>query len=578
MDLAIFVSICILALAYLQIQSLRTSASSEFTLENEKISELAIKTMSSLVQSSGSDLKVTTLQPIAIKAEQSCIAQDLRSIMANLDKAIAAVADAERLNDASQLSENPFIIYTEKRLQDIESYLSAASDTISENLDEIVLEAALEAGIACEAIGILSSVFSGYGDLSCGGIAASIIGELAGGLMDSRQSVSSLQMSIAANINGMAGSVDIKAELHELRCSLEKLKDIAGSALSYLQLGVDTKVSFLELVPVEADFKSFTIGRLVSDAASVGSALATTDESRFVASSALLLFLRGSELSFAFLDTSFLGNAPLIESNTSNREEYAILMPSAPLVSSSNTSASAPYYGMEFQSDAYVTGAGSLAVRLSFSGDELGGIKQKTAYFEKLDYIWNSSAYPGNTHSRTYNGSFVKGRVEESYITMSESLGDSQNVLGPGINETGSVRERTILRPMSAKAYLVVGNDTWGEQEYLFDVMHYCIDMNSSYSIDTGADCKGEESDFIPIALGFLFAGRADMIELIGELIQGRLDELLEGYNYKFELRDCCETLFGINLDAEPEGREGRARYYFTGDSWKGTMDLVVWR
>jgi len=52
----------------------------------------------------------------------------------------------------------------------------------------------------------------------------------------------------------------------------------------------------------------------------------------------------------------------------------------------------------------------------------------------------------------------------------------------------------------------------------------------------------------------------------------------LAGYEYKFEVRDCCKPILEINADSEPVGREGAAKYYFMADGSRGEMKLIVWR
>jgi len=81
LDLAVFISICILALSYLFIQSIQTSASAEFIQENENVNEVAIRALSELADSSGGDLEIKTVQPIALKNVSSCLSNDIQRIM-----------------------------------------------------------------------------------------------------------------------------------------------------------------------------------------------------------------------------------------------------------------------------------------------------------------------------------------------------------------------------------------------------------------------------------------------------------------------------------------------------------------
>jgi hypothetical protein len=131
---------------------------------------------------------------------------------------------------------------------------------------------------------------------------------------------------------------------------------------------------------------------------------------------------------------------------------------------------------------------------------------------------------------------------------------------------------------MTAETYLQYENDTYPNQTYSFDVRHYCIDTNRSYTINTSVDCENSDNEFVPVVLGFFHSSRLDMQAELSEIIEERLDELLKNYNYKFEVWDCCDKIIDINADAQPEGREGKAKYYFDGDGYKGVMNLTVWR
>jgi hypothetical protein len=264
-----------------------------------------------------------------------------------------------------------------------------------------------------------------------------------------------------------------------------------------------------------------------------------------------------------------------------DRYETIRLIPKEPLTSITNSSANGPYHEFVFTPQAYVTPAGNLALRLVVSGEGIGGARQKTEYFESFDYIVNSSAYPSSPHYRTYNGSFVKGKAMESPVSMTSREWTEETESTAEVDRTMRVKEQKILRPIDTNLSFVYGNLTWPEEVYKFDIEHSCVTTESNYTINTSTtDCSQyNESDAEKsILLGILATGRGSLVQTAKKAVENRLEELLEGYHYKFGVKDCCSILFEINPDSEPVGREGTAKYYFETDGERAEMRLTVWR
>jgi hypothetical protein len=133
---------------------------------------------------------------------------------------------------------------------------------------------------------------------------------------------------------------------------------------------------------------------------------------------------------------------------------------------------------------------------------------------------------------------------------------------------------------MSANTYLHYENATFPEESYGFEIDHQMTTAFFDYMINTTPrNFEYNESEALKsIVLGTLISDRTGLATKLRETIENRLDELLDGYGYKFELSDCCGPLIEINAGEEPEGRIGIAKYYILGDSSRAEMKLTVWR
>jgi len=584
LDLALFVSLCVLSLSYLFIESAKASSSESFIMENENINEVAVRAMDSLARSAGGELKIKTVQPIALKEVDSCLSNDIRTIMGHTDDAIGSLDEAEKQlknNGFFDIKNNPYLLYVKARISDIESYLANIGDLVSTVITEQFEKAIAAAESVCSVIDYLSSLLPGYDDMSagCSGLLKStFLGDLESAVSEAAGLVSDFQNEFERQLEELDSLVteQLVALIHEIRCALSAVKDSASSLLTYVETGLNTQVSIMELLPVEAEVKGMTIEKMLSDSVKAGSRFAFADEARSTASIAGLMALRGHNITSSFLDTDLI-DSHFQADDVKSQTDDIILRPAAPLSRIDNRSAEGPYQEMVFGAQAYLTPGGNLALRLQFSSDAIGGPKHKTEYFEGLDYLLNSSAYAGNTHHRTYNGSIVKGVVEEDRITKTVRTWNETTTEGDMPSST-KYTEYKVVRPMAATVHLEYGNGTWGEEDYTFDIEHFRVCGESDYD-DNGSECNESDADAMKsVVLGTISSGRGSLGGALEDAIKERLDELLEGYEYRFEAWDCCRPIIGINPGKEPEGRPGEAKRYFIAGSSRGEMRLIVWR
>lgn len=583
LDLAIFVAICILALSFLFIQSARSTGSTGFIEENENINEVAIRAVSALAQSSAG-VEIKTLQTVALKNISSCLSDDIRTIMGYADRVLEKLEEMEKKaesGDIYDISEDPFVIYLSARIDDISFYISKSLGIVNAAA-KLFSDADSELATVCSAIDSLSQLFPGYDDLdiSCGGLASSFLDNISESLSEAGEEALNLK-SLVDGMESVADSIEqgLAEEIRQIRCNITKARDAASQFLGYLETGIDPDISFMELLPVDANVQRMTVEKLLSDAITAKGGFVFADESRSITGSAALLFTRGRDLGDHMPELDRQSQ----ETSDTLAESYEgiTLLPKDPLEELTNYSARGPYYEFTFAPQAYLTQAGSLGVRLAVSGGLIGGTKQKTEYFQDLRYILNSSVYPASAHHRTYNGSFVKGLVTENPVSItSKDWSDAEQITAEITSET-RFEEQRVLRPMEADLSLFYENLTWPQAKYSFDIEHFLVSKESDYTINTSPrDCSRYNASDAEksILLGILSAGRSDLMGAAQEAVAKRLDELLEGYHYKFEVRDCCDMVLSINQDAEPVGREGVAKRYFDAGGSRAEMTLTVWR
>jgi hypothetical protein len=587
LDLAVFVAICILSLSYLFIQSIATSADMGFIQENENINEVAVRALNALAQSSGGDLEIVTVQPIALKPVNAPFSEDIRTIMRYADACIRILDDLEKdLRNGKAISldsDNPYFIYLKSRISAVSDYLTQSQDLMDGLVSDFFSDAEKAIDVPCDAIRKLSDMLPGYDsvDAGCGSLDDGFLGDLVGGLSDAAGAINDFEGDLSTRLKELesAGRGLLADSIHALRCAISAAKDAANSLLNYLETGLNTEVSFLELFPVRAKVRGMTIERLLADAVKVGNSFAFTDDMRAAAAAAGLLLVRDKNINNSF-DFSIPDGGMVSTDGVKNVTEDLAMRPKPPLSGVTNTTSEGPYGKFLFGSGAYVTNSGYLGIRLSFLGDEVGGLKQKSEYFEGMDYVLNSSGYTTREHRRTYNGSFVKGVVSESRITQTARSWTETARPTPEINATSTVTEYRLVRPMRAQARLEYGNLSWPDETYDFDIEQYRVVRDSIYLINLSQkDFDYNKSDALKsIALGILLSGRGGLYGLLESAIKERLDELLGGYSYKFEAWDCCRRIIAINMGAEPAGRRGLSRRYFNGGGQRGYMALTVWR
>jgi len=585
LDLAVFVAICILALSFLFIQSARSAGSTGFVEENENINEVAIKAVRALAQSS-CQVEIKTLQTAALREVKSCFSDDIRKIMSYSDRILDILAEMEKKvqkEGVYDIIDDPSVIYLSARIDDILSYVSD-SQGLLKAADKLLSNADSELGTVCDVIEGLSQLFPGYNDLeiSCGGMISDLLQNISKSFSDTGKSILDLKSAITDSLGSIEGNLrdELADAIREIRCSVTKSKELSNQFLGYLETGIDTRVSFMELLPVEANVDRMTVEKLLSDAITARNNFVFAEDIRSVAGASALMFIRDKDLGENLPEIG-LRNSKETANSLIGRYEMVRLIPKEPLTSVTNSSAKGPYHEFVFTPQAYVTPTGNLALRLVVSGGGIGGAKQKTEYFQSFGYIVNSSAYPSSPHYRTYNGSFVKGKAMESPVSMTSREWTEDANPTADIDGTMRVKEQKILRPMETNLNFIYGNLTWPEEAYEFDIEHSCVTTESNYTINTSTtDCgQYNESDAEKsILLGILTAGRGDLVQTAKKAVEDRLGELVRGYHYKFEVRDCCSTLFEINPDLEPAGREGTVKYYFEADGERAEMRLTVWR
>lgn len=258
LDLAIFVSICILALSFLFIQSIRSSAAVGFIEENENINEVAVKAIDSLAQSAVEGLELKVIQPVAMEPVDSCLSEEVRLIMGYADQALAALNDIEDTLRTGELPEgNPAVKYFTERMEDLSAYVLSIVD-LSEIVENVISSAIREGNIVCDALESLSGLLPGYEDLSCGSLVSDFLDGFFDNVTDSVDFTSLLE-DLMDNLDFDEVSEEVIDAIHELRCALEGIRNTANTFITYLEVGASLETSFMEMWPVEADIKFMTI-------------------------------------------------------------------------------------------------------------------------------------------------------------------------------------------------------------------------------------------------------------------------------------------------------------------------------
>jgi len=589
LDLALFASICILALAFLSIQSAKSAGSTGFIEENENMNEVAVRMLSALAQSRG-ELEIRTLQTAALKRVDSCLSDDIQTVMSYADKVIDTLSDIEKKaasGDAYDVQKDPFVTYLTSRLDAIDTYILNMSTLVKQAIAELE-ETSPELKTVCAALEAISGLMPGYDDvhMSCSdNPVTDFLDDMSNNILSAADLSSIFEEQLLEQLDSaISGTGEADPELAQtvrrIRCYLEGIKESANSLLSYLESGIDPGVSFLELLPVNANLEGMTLEKILSDAITIKGNFVYGDETASVAGSAALILLRGRNLGEVLPEVDSSDSQEDVE-GIEERREHVILIPREPLVSKTNTSAEGPYQEFFFSPETYLTSSGLLAVRLSIYGIGLGGVKHNTEYFEMSARILNYSAYSNSQHYRTYNGSFIDGKGIEDRVTITTREWAQEELTSPEISSTVQYREDKILRPMEAQLALIFENLTYPQGIYNFDIEHYCITRYANHTVNTsGRNCsRYNESDAEKaILLGVITAQRGGLMDSARAAVESRLEELLWGYSYKFELRDCCGMVFEINPELEPVGREGVAKRYFEADGKRAEMKLTVWR
>jgi hypothetical protein len=531
LDVTMFICISVIALSYLGLESVKTSSSTIFVEESENLNERAIQALDALVQSSGEWVQIYTIQPQSMVPMEGELVDSIKQIMRYTEEAIRVVDEMEH--------------FSYDGTDELSGYLNSLGSLVGE-LEELIDSGGMSPETGCDAMAQLNKFFPFYSSdlrICHNSIGTRSLNTLLGEMSEVQQELE----------RGLEGSIE------EMGCMLAKMRDLASEFLSYLEVGINRDSSFFDLFPVKASVDGLTLEEVTSHSLIVKSNLASTGDVRFLATAAGLLALRGEEMSIDLPGILQLGNISL--GPVYVEDERVRLEPRPPLYSVDNNTAQAPYHELQFAVETYLTPSRYLAVSLNVWGPGIGGVKHKTEYFQKIDYILDGPGY-GGSHYRTYNGSFVYGRVVEGEV---------------GVSMSGNIT--TLTRPMTAYVNFRYENETWDGAEYGFEVMHTRTTEKMNLTI-TREESDGEY-DAVAVLLGILFTGRDDLMEKAKLEIRHRLDGILgdEGYKYKFTAYDCCDEGIEINGESKPSGRMGVAKSYFyiSGEN-RGEMTLTVWR
>jgi hypothetical protein len=298
LDFAIFISVCIIALSYLYIESIETDDHEIELAEREKINELATRTLSSLAHSHVDGLEIRTIQPVAIRKTESCFSEDIRQVMDYADKSLKSLDSMEEaLRTEGKTTLDPKLAFFVNKIDDLRSNIHK-SDGVLDKISEEVSDSSEVVQTLCDSLNSLQSLFSGYGNMDCKSLLFDTILSPIRDLIDeSASALSGIEAELENILDSSDSLTSASADaIAELRCKLRETKDIADSILSYIETGVDTNVSLLELWPVETDQKSLTVSKLLSDTIKSGPDFATSDDGRAMTASAALLFLRNKDI------------------------------------------------------------------------------------------------------------------------------------------------------------------------------------------------------------------------------------------------------------------------------------------
>lgn len=530
LDVAMFISISVIALSYLGLESVKTSSSAIFVEESENVNERAIRALDAMVQSSGELVGIYTIQPQSMVPMEGELVDSIRLIMQYTEEAMMVVDEMER--------------FSYDKTDELSGYLDGLGSLVGE-LEGLIDGGGMSPKAGCEVIEQLNKFFPFYS-----GSLRTCYDSIGTRSLDSLlEEMSEVQRELEGWIGGA---------LEEMKCKLAMMRDLANEFLSYLEVGVCRDSSFFDLFPVKASLEGLTLEEVTSHSLIVRSNLASSGDIRALATAAGLFALRDEEVDVDLPEVPQLDD--MVLGPVYAEEERVGLEPRPPLYPIDNNSAQAPYHELQFAVEAYLTPSRYLAVSLNVWGPGIGGVKHKTEYFQRMDYILDGPY--GDSHYRTYNGSFVYGRVVEGKVE------DSAN---------GNIT--TLLRPMTAYVSFRYENETWDEVEYGFDVIHTRARERVNLTI-AGGGSEGEY-DAVAVMLGILFTERDDLMEKARLGIEHRLDEILgdEGYKYKFTAYDCCGRGIEINEELMPAEGAGVAKLYFYisgGD--RGEMTLSIWR
>lgn len=592
LDTTIFVGILILALTYLYIENVRTSADLSFIQESEDLNERAIRTLEVLTQSSVGELEIKSIQPNSMQPSRNLISNNLKQIMTYMDLGVAILnqmeEDVKRGRKDIALSESNVraLAHIKTRIGELEDYLEL-SDNLLSDVEGVLGSSNSVKESVCQVVSELGKMFTTYGDSwDCeNSLELGFLEDLSNAILNAtlilEKEKSDLEDGLE-ELDGLGDLVDDELQkfVHDLRCELESIRQLADTYLNYFEIGLNVRASLLDLWPVEANVERLTLGEAIRHSLLVRGNLVSSDEIRTVIAGAGLLFFRNKDVDFDLADLELpLGNMSM--EGVVDENETVKVVPKGDLISTGPNSVEAPYYELNFGAECYLTGARKLAVRLKAWGDGIAGEKHKTKYFNDMEYILSTPAYLTSTHRRTYNGSFIKGQVVEDLVEITENF-TIINLADGVIKEVAKLTVLTLTRSMEANLVFVYENLTWPPEDYFFDVLHIRTTKESNYTLEAGNQSWEDDEDAAKsIALGFAFADRSDLKKIIREAIKDRLDNLLEkhGYSYKFEAKDCCANSIEINSGLKPVGRAGISKSYFMiSEGNRGEMKLTIWR
>lgn|GEM_PF-3372840 len=299
LDATLFIALAAMGLSFLFIQSLSSTADSEFLAENEDLNEKAIRSLEILAQSAPGNLEIKTIQPHAVTRMDYALADWVHSSIGFLDKAIDEIGEWKKQIEISKGLGGKTDEYMQLLDSRIDSLVEAIGGAIGmiDDVTGMLSSAEDEKSTSCDVGDTLVDFFSSYEDLpdDCAGSLDTVfLGKIKSGLLDAALDIGEIKDEIEGFLEYSKTTYysSVLAYLDELICALSSVRDTAKHYLAYLDMGLDMDSSFLDLMPVTARVDGLTMQQLIGHSLFVRDDLAVTSEERAILAAAGLLVFR----------------------------------------------------------------------------------------------------------------------------------------------------------------------------------------------------------------------------------------------------------------------------------------------